>query len=191
LNRTGAITAPALERIAREYLAVLRRAAPAAERVTDKMPVNFLHLGLIALLFPGARVVHCIRDPRDTCLSCHFNLPGDNAHYSDDLATLGRFYRQYERLMAHWKAVLDMPILDVVYEDLVADIEGGSRRLVGFAGLDWDPACLAFHENARIARTASLDQVRKPVYTGSVGRWKRYEAHLGPLLRGLGPAVPG
>jgi len=175
----------AVEAIAARYL----DAAPAPERprITDKMPYNFMHLGFIAQLFPGARIVHCRRDPMDSCLSCYFQNFSHGNFQTYRLAHLGAFYRVYEEMMAHWRAVLDLPILDLSYEALVADIEGESRRLVAFLGLDWDPRCLHFHESKRIVNTASFDQVRRPVYGDSVGRWRHYAAHLGPLREALGP----
>jgi tetratricopeptide (TPR) repeat protein len=174
----------AIERLSRSYLAHIRRLAPRAARVTDKLPTNFASLGVISLAFPGPRVVHCVRDPADTCLSCYFNLHG-NAPYAHDLAALGSFYRDYQRLMAHWKSVLGLTMLEVRYEDFVADQEGGARRLVDFVGLPWDDACLRPHENRRIALTRSIDQVRRPMYTSSIGRWKHYEKHLGRLTDAL------
>jgi tetratricopeptide (TPR) repeat protein len=182
----GPLTRGAVERIEREYMDTLRRLAPSATRVTDKMPTNFLHLGLIAAAFPRSRVIHCVRDAMDTCWSCYTQNFSGNLIFTRDLAALGRFFRDYERLMAHWKAVLDIPILDVVYEDLVRDVEGWSRRMVEFTGLAWDDACLRYHESGRVTRTASNDQVRRPVYTSSIGRWRKYEKHLGPLKAALG-----
>jgi hypothetical protein len=166
------------------YLKQLARRGGPAARVTDKMPDNYLHLGLIATLFPHARVIHCRRDPRDVCVSCFCQLL--QLPYTWDLGDLGRYYRDYERLMAHWRAVLPLRMLEVVYEDLVADQEVVSRRLVEFCGLDWDDRCLKFHENPRPVETSSRVQVRQPLYKGSVGRWRRYAAHLGPLLDALG-----
>ncbi len=147
-------TRGAVERLERSYLETLRRLSSTATRVTDKMPQNFLHLGLIAAVFPRARVIHCVRDAMDTCLSCYFQNFGGNIPFAYDLSNVGRFYKDYERLMAHWKSVVELPILDVVYEDLVGDQEAVSRRMVEFAGLEWDPACLAFHESGRVTRTA-------------------------------------
>lgn len=177
-----------IERFSKTYLAHLRRLAPGAERVTDKLPPNFMYLGLIAALFPGARVIHCQRDPVDTCVSCYFNMRG-GLNYTHDLRALGSFYRDYQRLMAHWKRVLDIPILDVSYEDFVADHEANARKVVDFIGLPWDDRCLRPHENKRIAMTRSIHQVRKAVYGSSIKRWKRYERHLGPLLEALGDAA--
>ncbi len=181
------LTRAVVDRIERSYVDTQRKLAPAATRVTDKMPSNFLHLGVIAAAFPRARIIHCIRDARDTCLSCYAQNFGGRHAYADDLAALGHYYRRYERLMAHWKSVVPLPVLDVRYEDVVGDLEGQSRRMVEFLGLRWDAGCLAFHESTRVVRTSSNDQVRRPLYRGSVGRWRKYEAHLGPLLEALGP----
>lgn len=186
LRSPQAVTRAAVERIEREYLGTLRRLAPNATRVTDKMPTNFLHLGLIAAAFPRSRVIHCVRDPMDTCWSCYTQNFSGALGFAYDLTNLGRFLRDYRRLMGHWRGVLDLPILDVVYEELVRDIEGGSRRMVEFVGLAWDDACLRYHESGRITRTASNDQVRRPAYTSSIGRWRKYEKHLGPLKAALG-----
>jgi len=180
-----------LDTLAERYHEAMRRLAPAADRVTDKMPHNFLHLGLIALLLPGSRVIHMMRDARDTCLSCYFQEFAGDHPYTQDLGDLGFFYREYERLMAHWREVLPIPMLDVRYEDLVADQEAQSRRVVEFAGLEWDDRCLRFHETDRTVVTASHAQVRRPMYRDSLARWRRYEAHLGPLLAALAGAERG
>jgi len=172
--------------MAREYLAALDRLDASAARVTDKMPGNFFHLGVIALLFPRARVIHCMRDPLDNGLSVFFQSFNLSHTYATDLGAIGIYYLEYRRLMAHWKEVLELPILDVQYEVLVAEPERVSREMVDFAGLDWDERCLRFHETGRAVATASFDQVRKPIYRGSVERWRRYESHLGPLLEALG-----
>ncbi|HEX9771782.1 MAG TPA: sulfotransferase [Kiloniellales bacterium] len=168
------------------YLRGLRARADGAARVTDKMPYNFERLGLISLLFPRARVIHCRRDPLDSCLSCYFQNFARGNFQTFDLRHLGLFYRQYERLMAHWREVLDLPVLDVSYEAHVDDPEGTCRQILAFLGLDWDPACLEFHQSTRYVKTASRDQVSKPIYRSSVGRWRNYETHLGPLKEALG-----
>ena len=171
-----------------QYLKHIDSLDAKAKRVTDKMPPNFEQLALINLCFPNARVIHCSRNPLDTCLSCYFTQLGPAYSYSNDLSTLGHAYAQYHRLMAHWRSVLDIPMLDVVYEDLVADLEGHARRIVEHAGLDWDDRCLRFWETERKVTTASVDQVRKPIYTSSVGRWKPYAEFLGPLRDTLATA---
>jgi hypothetical protein len=168
-----------------EYHAHLRSLSPVATRVTDKMPHNFLHLGLIQVLFPGARVIHVSRDPLDTCLSCYFQEFSASHSYAYDLTLLGGYYRQYERLMEHWRRVLDIPMLDVRYEDLVDDQAGTSRRMIEFCGLEWDDRVLRFHETQRNVATPSFEQVRQPMYKKSVQRWKNYEAHLAQLVAAL------
>ncbi|MEZ5543243.1 MAG: tetratricopeptide repeat protein [Pseudomonadota bacterium] len=175
----------ALDRIATEYLEQLSHYAPGAKRIVDKMPHNFEALGLIDTLFPGARVIHCMRNPIDTCLSIYFKHFNSFHPYASDLKSLGLYYRQYERLMAHWKRTLTIPIMDVQYEEVVANQEEMSRRIIEFIGLDWNERCLNYHELDRTVNTPSYDQVRKPIYTGSVERWRRYEKHLGPLLEVL------
>ncbi|MEE8532452.1 MAG: sulfotransferase [Alphaproteobacteria bacterium] len=182
----AALDDAALGRLGEGYVERLRALAEGARRVTDKTPANFLHLGLIALMLPGARVIHCRRDPRDVCVSCYFHDFAQGSEFTDDLAALGRYYRLYEQLMAHWREVLPRPILDVDYEALVADQEGVSRQLVDFCGLEWDDACLAFHETQRTVRTSSDLQVRRRIFTSSIGRWRDYESHLGPLIEALG-----
>jgi tetratricopeptide (TPR) repeat protein len=176
---------PAARAMARDYLARLSRRGGRAVRVIDKQGQNYLHLGLLAVLFPRARVIHCRRDPRDVCVSCYCQYFRE-VNFAWDLGELGRYYRQYERLMDHWRAVLPAGPLEVVYEELVAHPEAVSRQLVAFCGLDWDDRCLAFHESPRAVQTMSKLQVRQPIFTTSVGRWRRYEAHLGPLLEALG-----
>jgi tetratricopeptide (TPR) repeat protein len=154
-------------------------------RVTDKMPHNFMHLGLIARLFPGARVIHTTRDPIDTCLSCYFQHFVGGINYSYDLGHLGQRYQNYQRLMTHWREVLPIKMMEVKYEELVANQEQISREMIDFVGLEWDDACLQFHKTERHVNTASYDQVRQPIYEGSVQRWRHYEAHLDPLKNAL------
>ncbi|EKV32147.1 hypothetical protein C882_3211 [Caenispirillum salinarum AK4] len=184
----GMATAPraAVTDFAPGYLAHLERIDPDAVRVTDKLPGNALRLGLIALMFPQARVVHCRRDPVDTSLSIYFQNFGGAHEYGYDLASIGHFHRQVDRLMAHWKSVVPTPVLDVDYEAVVADHEGQGRRMIQHLGLDWDDAMAAFYANKRVVNTASVWQVRQPIYKGSVERWRKYEAHIGPLLDALG-----
>ncbi len=171
--------------MAGRYLAALAELDPKAPRVTDKMPINFAHLGLIAVLFPNARIIHCRRDPRDTCLSIFFQSFRGFHPYSYDLGKLAKYYRLYRQWMAHWRAALPLPMLEIDYEDTIADQEAASRRLLAFCGLDWDERVLTFHETERAVKTASVWQVRQPIYDRSVGRWRSYERHLEPLLAGL------
>ncbi len=156
-------------------------------RVTDKMPQNFQHLGLIAMLFPNARVVHCTRDPRSVGLSCYFHdFTGPEFAFTDNLAHIGFYYRHYRRLMTHWLGVLELPILELNYEDLVAGQETVTRKLIEFAGLPWDSRCLKFNTTRRIVNTASHAQVRRPIYKESLERFRIYETRLAPLLEELG-----
>lgn len=179
------LTAEALDSLAQMYLDTVDGPAGDAIRITDKMPHNFGHLGLINLLFPQARVIHCIRNPMDNCLSIYTREFIGFHPYGSDLGALGRYYRMYERLMRHWKNVVELPILDVHYEDTVSDLERQTRRLLEFCGLEWDDRCLRFYENKREIDTASYDQVRQPLYTHAVGRWRHYERHLDELQRAL------
>lgn len=174
--------------IAHKYTELLRKIAgpgTAPRSITDKMPHNFVQLGLIALLFPDSPIIHCKRDAIDNCLSIFFqNFSGDHP-YAYDLANLGHYYKQYERLMAHWHEVLPGRILDINYEDTITDPEYWSRKLIQHAGLEWDDACLAPHQQERTVKTASHWQVRQPIYKTSVQRWRNYEKHLGPLKKAL------
>jgi len=174
------------ERYWRPYLELLERHSATARLVTDKLPGNFMHLGLIRLLFPEAPVIHCRRDPLDTCLSNFFQQFQEGLAYSFDLLDTGHYYLQYRRLMEHWRAVLPGGFLDSDYEALVADPEGRSRALVTHCGLEWNETCLAPHELKREVKTASNWQVRQPIYQSSARRWKRYEKYLGDLKAMLG-----
>ncbi len=167
------------------YLRALARRAPEAKRVVDKMPMNVLHLGLVAAALPGSRLIHCRRDPMDACLSMYtLHFPG-NYPFAYDLENLGIYWRLYNDLMAHWRAVLPVPILEVDYETLVEDPEATMRRVLEFCGLPWDPRCLAFQAEGRLIRTSSFAQVREPVYRSAVGGWRQLEVELEPLRRAL------
>jgi tetratricopeptide (TPR) repeat protein len=182
----AAMTAAQFEELGAGYVAELAKLAPDAKRITDKLPSNFFFAGLIHLALPNARIIHVLRDPVDTCMSCYSILFADGNPFSYDLAELGRYYRHYAALMAHWHRVLPAGrILDVRYEDVVADLEGQARRMLAHCGLDWDPACLAFHRTERPVLTASAAQVRQPLYDRSIGRRRAYEPHLTPLLDAL------
>ena len=176
-----------IEHLAKGYLDYLGNLSAHDRRITDKMPSNYIHLGLINLLFPEARVIHCTRDPMDTCLSCYFQSFGWRIPYTLDLKTLGRYYRLYQRLMNHWKSVIDIAFMEVRYEDLVKDLAGTSKTIINFCGLEWNDRCLEFHNTKRVVATASHDQVRQPIYKKSIGRWRNYDAHLEPLRRALMP----
>jgi tetratricopeptide (TPR) repeat protein len=176
----------------KEYLTALQRHAPETRFITDKMPQNFLAVGLIHLMLPNAKIIHVKRNPVDTCISCFTNVfAGKSIKFSYDLAELGKFYAEYIGIMEHWRNVLPIgSFLEIQYEDLVQDTEGESRRLIEYCGLEWNDACLDFHKNDRSVRTASVTQVRQPIYRSSMERWRRYEQHLGPLLEILGDLVP-
>lgn len=184
-QRLAELGVEALDPYAARYMAVLEELDPGAARVTDKLPSNFERLGLIALLFPGARIVHCVRDPLDTCLSCFFQDFRFRNAYSFSLPHLGHYYAQYTALMGHWREVLPLPMLDVRYETLVEKPAETIAEMLEFCGLEWDDRCLAFHENPRVVATASVDQVRQPVYTNSIGRAAHYSQHLKPLAQAL------
>ncbi len=171
------------------YLARLRRLAPGAARITDKHPTNFRHLGLIATLMPGARIIHCQRDAMDTCFSCFMQDFEASIPWAWDLTALGQYYRQCDRLMRHWLAVLPVPIFAFNYEEAVHDLEAVARRLLAFCGLHWEERCLTFHQTERPILTASRWQVRQPIYGSSVGKWRRYARHLEPLRAALGGSI--
>lgn len=181
------LDAGALDQFAAHYLAETGKLS-VAPHITDKMPENFFFAGLIHLALPNARIIHTLRDPVDTCVSCFSKLFTADQNYTYDLAELGRYHRRYQQLMAHWREVLPPGrMLEVRYEEVVADLETQARRIVAHCGLDWDPRCLSFHATERPVRTSSVAQVRQPLYPGAVGRAHRYDAFLGPLR----DALPG
>ncbi len=182
----AALTPENSARLAGLYLNGVRRHAPDALRIVDKLPLNFQLIGFIALLFPNARIIHCRRDPIDTCVSCYMTDLGMWHGYTSDLEKLGLYYREYDRLMQHWNSVLPGRIFERRYEDAIADEETETRRLIDHLGLPWNDACLKFNEQQRQVGTPSMLQVRQPVYQSSVKRWKNYGDHLKPLIRGLG-----
>lgn len=172
---------------AREYyLRSVRTLYPGARVVTDKRPDNFLHVGLIRRLFPAAKIIHTLRDPLDTCLSVFFTHFDVSQTYATDLRDIGHWYRLYEDLMATWKAQHGSNILDVGYEELISDPQKQIARLLNFIGLDWDDACMDFHQAKRSVQTPSVWQVRQPLYSSSCGRWRNYRSHIGPLVAALG-----
>ena len=187
-----AIDSAALQQIGARYVASVQELAARegganAQRITDKMPSNYYFAGLIHLCLPNAKIIHTIRDPIDTCISCFSKLFSAEQNHTYDLGELGRYYKRYQRLMEHWRRVLPSGrILDVRYEEVVADLEGQARRIIAHCGLPWDDRCLSFHRTDRPVRTASATQVRQPIYKSAIGRWRVYEEHLGPLLSALG-----
>jgi len=179
----------AADTIIEKYLELLGRHSAAARFVTDKLPGNYRHLGLIRILFPRAPIIHCRRDPLDVCLSIYFQNFRKGHDYACDLLDIGHYYLQYARLMAHWRRVLPGPFMEYRYEDLIGDYEKVCRSLIAFCGLEWDEGCLEFHRQKRDVRTASNWQVRQPIYTSSVRRWKNYEKYLEPLVQLFGKAT--
>jgi tetratricopeptide (TPR) repeat protein len=171
-----------LSELANSYLKLLKRLSPEADRVVDKMPANFMSLGAIHAALPKARIIHMQRHPVDTCLSIYFQDFGSNISYANDLDDLANFYREYLRLMRHWRETLGPEVLlDVPYEALVGEQEKWSRRMIEFIGLPWDERCLEFHRTERTVVTASKWQVRQKINTASIERWGRYAKHIGPL----------
>jgi tetratricopeptide (TPR) repeat protein len=178
------LEAARVQQLAVTHLDALRSLNESARRVVDKMPDNYLYLGLLAVLFPKAKFIHCRRDLRDVAVSCwmtnfrHIRWASD----PDDIASR---FRDYQRLMDHWRRVLPLPLLEIDYEESVADLAGVARRLTSYCGLEWEPGCMDFHEAKRPVRTASVIQVRQPIYTHSVARWKNYESGLAELFEKL------
>ncbi|MFK7960118.1 MAG: sulfotransferase [Phycisphaerales bacterium] len=185
------LTPEATQGLRRDLLAWIRRAAPAAKRVVNKELFNLFRLELIAAVVPEARIIHCVRSPRDTALSCYMEqLPRGSCGFTCDREHLVRWWQAQHRLAEHMAGVLPNPWLEVRYEDLVADLPGQGQRVLSFLGLPWDDRCLEFHTVKRTETTASVDQVRRPLYRGSVQRSERFAAHLGPLAK-LPAAMPG
>lgn len=174
-----------LETMASKYRARLDAVSNGERYVVDKLPGNFIRLGLIAILFPDAKIINCIRNPIDTCLSCYFHDFTGVHSYLYDMDDLVSFYKNYQRVMKHWHEALPISILDVYYEDVVADQEAESRRIFEYLELEWDESCLEFYDSDRAVVTSSHDQVQKPIYKSSISRWKNYEKHIEPLIKGL------
>jgi hypothetical protein len=179
-----------LDQFSEAYLQDLRKLGPGAQRVVNKNLLNYRHLGMISMLFPGARVIHIKRNRIDKCLACLMAaLDPAQFEWIADPRHTGLVWREYERLMAHWREVLDIPMLEVSYEELVEHTEREIRRIIEFCGLPWDDQCLRYWEADRKVLTLSYDQVRKPIFKTAVMRYKRYEQFLGPLIEALGEEV--
>jgi len=163
------------------YVRKLRSHSGQAARISDTTPMNFLYVGLVAAALPNARIIHCVRDPMDTCLSIFMHPLSTPHSYAHELDDLGAFYKLYQRLMAHWHSMLPGRIHDVKYEKMVGDSDTEIRALLNYCDLPFEKACLNFHETERTIRTPSAGQVRQPIYNNSIQRWKHYEKHLGPL----------
>ena len=179
------LSPPVMGKIGDGYLHITQRWAEAGKtRLVDKFLENFLYAGLIHAALPQAKIIHCRRDAMDTCLSCYTMMFGGAQHFTFNMEELGRYWLAYDRLMAHWRAVLPPEqFMEVAYEDMVEDMAGTTQTLLDKLGLPWDQACLSFHRNDRPVLTASSQQVRQPVHRGSLGRWKPYAEYLGPLVR--------
>lgn len=194
LRDVSQITPELLNHACNEYLANAKRIsaqvgdADDATRIVDKLPYNYQLLPLIQMMFPKARVIHTLRDPRDVCISCYFQDFLGELGYAYDLRQLASYYAHHERIMSAMKEVLDIPILEVKYEELVADSEAGIRRILDHVGLSFHEDCLRFYASDRAVHTASLEQVRKPMYTTSRARWKRYGDKISPLTEALSDA---
>ena len=170
--------------ITNDYVNYLTQHSPQAKRITDKMPYNYMSIGLIHALLPNAKIIHLKRNPIDTCLSCYTKLFTEGQLYSYDLTELGQYYQCYERIMNHWRAILPSDAwLEIEYENLVNNLESEAQRLIEFCDLAWEPTCLSFHQSKRQVRTASFVQVRQPIYNSSIERWYRYEQALAPLIK--------
>lgn len=177
------------EEVAASYLSALKRGTQGADRVTDKTPGNFHYIGMIRVMLPRAKIINCIRHPLDTCFSCYQNYFTRGVPFAYDLRELGTYYRLYSSLMDHWREVLPGFVYDLCYENLLQNQEAESRRLLDFCGLEWDPVCLDFHRTDRPVQTASVVQVRQPIYRSSVGRATQYANHLMPLRDALGDII--
>ena len=175
-----------LKAIGEEYLHYIKGLNPDAKRIVDKMPANYHYAGLIAKILPDAHIINSNRDPMDSCLSNYIRLFLETIPYTYDLGELGRYYVRYQNLINHWHEVIPQGLLiDIGYEDVVANLEKEARKIIDFVGLDWEDSCLDFHKNKRRVETASAAQVRKPIYKTSIEKWRPYEKHLGPLIEAL------
>ena len=184
---SSGLTRSGIDALALRSIEPVEELADESRLITDKMPHNFLYLALISILFPNAKVIHVKRHPLDNCLSLYFHGFNPMHSYTTDMNLLGRYYREYQRLMTHWQQSLDIPMLEIQYEDIVNNQENATRQLLDFCQLDWFDGCLKFYDNKRFVKTPSYDQVRQPIYTSSVNRWENYRKFIVPLENALGP----
>ena len=181
------LSAEDFQALAESYIERVWQRSPDSICITDKMPTNFFYIGMIYLMFPNAKIIHSMRDPMDTCLSCYTRLFNMTMDFAYSLEDLGRYFNRYMKLMQHWRDVLpENTFLDVHYEDMVIDNEKQTRRMLEYIGLSWDDACLEFYKNKRPVKTASIAQVRQPIYHSSIGHWERFGAKLNPLKEIVG-----
>ena len=179
------LTASIVEDAAHQYINYIESIDKKSQLVTDKMPDNFLYLGLINILFPQAKIIHCTRNPYDTCLSCYFQQFSGHYPYAYQLDNLAHYYKAYQKLMSYWHDNLTTPIFELNYETLIEDKENVIRKLLEHCQLDWHEDCLEFNKSSRAVTTASTQQVGKALYKTSVDRWRNYESFLDPLISGL------
>jgi len=179
------VNANTMNKMADKLIADMREINADSLKITNKLPHNFLHIGLIHKLLPNAKIIHCVRDARDTCLSCYFQYFAGYHPYANNLHSLARHYLDYERLMNHWSNEINIPMLTVSYENVVSDTRAEIKRIIDYLGLPWQEECMEFYKHIRTVATASYNQVNKNIYSGSVGRWKNYESNLLPLILAL------
>ncbi len=172
-----------------EYMERTRRHRGDSPFFTDKNPNNFVHVGLLHLILPNAKIINARRHPLDSCFGSYKQLFAQGQPFTYDLVELGEYYLQYQRLMDHWHDVLPGKVLDVQYEEVVTDLEGQVRRILEYCELGWEDACLRFHETSRAVKSASSEQVRQPIYASAVNTWRHYERHLGALIEVLKPVL--
>lgn len=185
----ASIEADGFKRLGGEYIERTRRHRGSRLFFTDKNPNNFVHVGLIHLILPNAKIINARRHPLDSCFGSYKQLFAQGQQFTYNLVELGEYYLQYQRLMDHWHEVLPGKVLDVQYEKVVADLEGQVRRILEYCGLDWEESCLRFHETNRSVKTASSEQVRRPLYSSAVNTWRHYESHLEALIEVLEPLL--
>lgn len=185
------VSAEALDKIAAEFMRQLRHYGGDAERIVDKTPTNYLHVGLISRVFPNARFIHCVRHPLDIAVSCYIQDFAENQPYTRSLTGLGRTYARYVALMKHWTEDVGITMREIAYEDTVSAFEETARAVIDYCDLSWDPACLRFNENQSQVNTLSYDQVRRPLYASSVNRYRNYRRHLQPFIDAGGDSLDG
>jgi tetratricopeptide (TPR) repeat protein len=188
-TRMDKLTEAQMTGFANNYLDDISKLNSEAKHVTDKMPQNFMHIGLINLLFPEARIIHCRRNPLDNGLSIYFQNFLWSQTFANDLTSIGLYYNEYKRLMQHWEQVIDIPMLTVDYEEMIEDSEAMSKKILDFCEIEWQDSVMDFHNSKRAVATASFEQVRQPIYKTSKARWKNYEKHIGPLKDALSDPV--
>ena len=181
--------AEGFKRLGSDYIERTRRHRGDRPFFTDKNPNNFVHVGLLHLILPNAKIINARRHPLDSCFGSYKQLFAQGQPFTYDLVELGEYYLQYQRLMDHWHEVLPGKVLDVQYEEVVQDLEGQVRRILEYCELDWEESCLRFHETSRSVKSASSEQVRQPIYTSAVNTWRHYEPHLGALIEVLEPLL--